>query len=164
MSYLDSREFQLDLALIKQQNRLILTQTSRNEEILRSIQGMMEIVVNSLSNFGEDIQMKLDDFMTALTGKLSAMESQEDALIALVVDLRAQLQANINDPVAMQAILDRVDTDKNKLIQAALSTPVSSDTVTGATGNDSVATGTDTVTGGTGNSTIATGTETTTEH
>jgi hypothetical protein len=56
--------------------------------------------------------------------QISAMDDVEDSAVALINTLVAQVQANINDPTALQAILDVAKTKTDALAAAvAAGTP-----------------------------------------
>lgn len=72
---------------------------------------------------------RLEIFLMAkfdeVLAKVTALETANDSLIALAQGLAQEIRDNASDPVALQALADRLDTDTAKVVAAVTAnTPV----------------------------------------
>lgn len=67
---------------------------------------------------------KIQDVLDAAVAQITAIETVEDSATALINSLVAQVQANINDPAALQQVLTDVKAKTDALAAAvAANTP-----------------------------------------
>jgi hypothetical protein len=72
----------------------------------------------------KNMSQKFEDEVAALSASVARLTAVEDGAIALIQGLAAQVSANINDPVALDAIVQTVNAQADRLAAAvAANTP-----------------------------------------
>jgi peptidoglycan hydrolase CwlO-like protein len=74
-----------------------------------------------------DLQKRIDNMainLDALASEVSVIETVQASAVALIQKLTAEIQANLNDPAALQALVDKMKASTDALASAvAANTP-----------------------------------------
>lgn len=83
----------------------------------------MDTIINLLTSLNKEI-LNMSAVVDNLTAKVAKIEGAADSALVLLQGLSDYIKANVNDPVALQALADSLDTEGDKIAAAVAANPV----------------------------------------